>query len=116
MHKVLIASTLFLSTLSVQAADGYVSGLGAQSCGEVTAGIKQQQLSTQEAQHWVQGYFSGANVAHGARSKRGNVNAGSTMLPDRVLQMVMAKCEANQTAPFSKAVNEVYFELVSTDR
>lgn len=116
MHKVLSASVLLLSALTVEAADGYVSGLGAQSCGEVMAGIKQQQLSAQEAQHWVQGYFSGANVVHGARSKRGAVNAGSTMLPDRILQMVMAKCEASQTDPFSKAVNEVYFELVSTDR
>lgn len=116
MHKILTAFTLFLTVLSAQAADGYVSGLGAQSCGEVTASIKQQQLTAQEAQHWVQGYFSGANVVHGARSKRGAVNAGSTLLPDRILQMVMAKCAANQADPFSKAVNEVYFELVSTDR
>lgn len=116
MYKSLTAAVFLFTALAAQAADGYVSGLGAQSCGEVTSSIKQQQLTAQEAQHWLQGYFSGANVAHGARSKRGAVNAGSTMLPDRILQMVLAKCEASQSDQFSKAVNDIYFELVSTDR
>lgn len=116
MYQPLTAAVLLLATFTAQAADGYVSGLGAQSCGEVTRSIKQQQLTAQEVQHWVQGYFSGANVVHGARSKRGAVNAGSTMLPDRILQMVLAKCEASQSDQFSKAVNDIYFELVSTDR
>ena len=116
MPKIAIPLALLLTAVSAQAADGYVSGLGVQPCAEVTGAIKQKTLTTQEAQHWVQGYFSGANVVHGARSKRGNVNAGSTLLPDRILQMVMARCEASPADPFSKAVNDVYFELVSTDR
>lgn len=116
MLKFVITFVILLTASSAQAADGYVSGLGTQTCAEVNAGLQEKTLTAQEARHWVQGYFSGANVVHGARSKRGNVNAGSTMLPDRVLQMVIAKCEANQADPFSKAVNEVYFELVSTDR
>jgi hypothetical protein len=116
MLKIVISFALLLTAVGAQAADGYVSGLGAQSCAEVNTAIQEKALTPQEARHWVQGYFSGANVVHGARSKRGNVNAGSTLLPDRIMQMVMAKCEANQAEAFSKAVNDVYFELVSTDR
>ena len=116
MLKALATTALLFCSLNTQAADGYVSGLGAQTCAEVTTALGQKTLSRQEAQHWVQGYFSGANVVHGARSKRGNVNAGSTLLPDRIMQMVLARCEASQSDQFSKAVNDVYFELVSTDR
>lgn len=116
MFRVVAANLLLISALNVQAADGYVSGLGAQTCEEVTAQLAQKTLSRQEVQHWVQGYFSGANVVHGARSKRGNVNAGSTLLPDRIMQMVLAKCEAGRADQFSKVVNDIYFELVSTDR
>lgn len=116
MLKFVITFVILLTASSAQAADGYVSGLGTQTCAEVNVGLQEKTLTAQEARHWVQGYFSGANVVHGARSKRGNVNAGSTLLPDRIMQMVMAKCEANQAEVFSKAVNDVYFELVSTDR
>jgi hypothetical protein len=116
MFRVLAVVISLACSFNAQAADGYVSGLGVQRCEEVTTQIAQKTLSKQEAQHWVQGYFSGANVVHGARSKRGNVNAGSTLLPDRIMQMVIARCEASQTDLFSKAVNDVYFELVSTDR
>lgn len=116
MPKALALFTLLFCLPSAHAAEGYISGLGTQTCDEVLTGLEQKTLNRQEAQHWVQGYFSGANVVHGARSKRGNVNAGSTLLPDRILQMVLVKCETGRSEAFSKAVNDIYFELVSTDR
>lgn len=109
--KILLACCLLFVAGASQAAEGYVSGLGSKPCSEITATMRNQHLGEQDLLNWTQGYFSGSNVAYGLRSRTGDVNTGSTLLPDRLLSLVKSRCEAHPEYALSKALNEVYFEL-----
>ena len=106
---------LFIMALSFHtqsnAADGYVAGAGKQDCQHLQAELKQESMSATEFQQWLLGYFSGANVAYGQRSKRGDVTTGATVLPGKLAELVLNKCSQNPAQPVSKAADEVYSEL-----
>ena len=106
---------LFIVAMSVHArcdaADGYVAGAGKQDCQGLQAALKQEAMTAAEFQQWLLGYFSGANVAYGQRSKRGDVTTGATLLPDKLAELVLNKCSQNPGQLVSKAADEVYAEL-----
>jgi hypothetical protein len=109
--KIWLACYLLFFAGTAAAAEGYVSGLGSKTCGEVTTALGKNELGEQDLLNWTQGYFSGSNVAFGLRSRTGDVTTGSTMLPDRLLSLVKSRCEAHSDYTLSKALSEVYFEL-----
>ena len=109
--KILLACCLLFFSGASCAAEGYVSGLGSKPCGEITAAMGKNELAEQDLLNWTQGYFSGSNIAYGLRSRTGDVNTGSTLLPDRLLSLVKSRCEAHPDYALSKALSEVYFEL-----
>lgn len=106
---------LFITALSLnpesKAAEGYVAGAGKQDCQGLQADLKQEAMTAAEFQQWLLGYFSGANVAYGQRSKRGDVTTGATMLPNRLAELVLNKCSQNPGLPVYKVADEVYSEL-----
>ena len=96
---------------SVQAADGFVSGIGKQSCAQVLLALEDKSLSQEAFSNWLQGYFSGANVAYGARSKIGDVTTGSTLFPEKITALVLTQCQAKPDDLLGKAAYETYFQL-----
>ena len=108
--RTFLLSVLLCCSSNVFAADGYVEGLGTKACVEVMTGMDKQELGQQDVLNWVQGYFSGANVAHSLHSRR-DVTAGSAILADRLMSLVKAKCDDHPDYLLSNAVYEVYFEL-----
>ena len=109
--KIFSACFLLFCAGAVCAADGYMSGLGTKTCNEIADAISKKESSQQDVLNWTQGYFSGANVAYGLRSKRGDVTTGSTVLLSRLMSLVKTKCDDHPEYLLSKAVDEVYFEL-----
>ncbi|MEZ0232171.1 MAG: hypothetical protein ACAH12_04980 [Methylophilaceae bacterium] len=109
--KILITIILVATALNSYAADGYISGVGVESCGDILAAVNNHDIDEERLESWTQGYFSGANIAYGLRSKSGDVNTGSTVLPSRLMALVKQKCEAKIDYAYAKAVDEVYFEL-----
>ncbi len=96
---------------NTKAADGYVSGIGKQTCRQIGQALSDQSLSTEAFSNWVQGYFSGANVAYGARSKIGDVTTGSTLFPEKITAMVLTQCQAKPDELLAKVVYDTYFQL-----
>ncbi|HEX5539695.1 MAG TPA: hypothetical protein VFX01_07885 [Methylophilaceae bacterium] len=109
--KILLAGCMLLFASAAVAAEGYVSGVGSKTCGELVDAVSKKDLSQQNVLDWTQGYFSGSNVAYGLRSRSGDVTTGSSILPSRLMTLVQAKCDAHPDYLLSRAVNEVYFEL-----
>ena len=93
------------------AAEGYVSGLGKQTCSAVQQSLNDKTLSTDALQQWVSGYFSGANVAYSARSKIGDITTGSTVFPERLLALVQDACKAKPEETLGRVTYETYFQL-----
>lgn len=109
--KILLACCLLFFAGASRAAEGYVSGLGSKTCTEIATAMGKNELGQQDLLNWTQGYFSGSNVAYGLRSRTGDVNTGSSLLPDRLMSLVKSRCEAHPDYTLSKALSEVYFEL-----
>ncbi len=115
-YELLILAALGLPA-AAQAADGYVSGAGNLNCRSLQQDMQQQKLTDGEFQQWLLGYFSGTNVSHSLRSRRGvAVTTGATVLPGQLAEMVMGKCGQQPDLQISKAADEVYFELRQLNR
>lgn len=106
-----LLATLTLTTPFAYAAEGYVSGIGKQTCGAVQQSLNDKTLSTDALQQWVSGYFSGANVAYSARSKIGDINTGSTIFPEKLLALVQEACKAKPEETLGRVTYETYFQL-----
>lgn len=109
-HALLLIATLSFHPLT-HAAEGYVSGAGRLDCKSLQEELKQQTTSDAAFQQWLLGYFSGANVAYGQRSKRGDVTTGATLLPGVLAEKILAKCSTQPDQQVSRVADEVYSEL-----
>lgn len=107
----LTAILSFILAAQTYAAEGYVSGLGKQTCSGVQQSLKDKTLTEDAVQQWVSGYFSGANVAYSARSKIGDITTGSTVFPEKLLALVLDACKAKPDESLGRITYETYFQL-----